>query len=102
VIPVLSYDRAFAGMLAWESAINAELSPLFVRVPDLTIGDDGLVQTRTFSDLVMRNYDVRALTDDSGAIALYYSFPTRNMLIVAESPYTFTELLSRLQAQRQL
>ncbi len=102
VIPVLSYDRAFAGMLAWEDSINAELAPVFVRVPDLTVGDDGLVQTRAFSDVVMRNYDVRALTDDSGAIALYYSFPTRNILIIAESPYTFTELLSRLQAQRQL
>ncbi len=102
VVPVTSYDRAFAGMLAWEGTINADLAPAFVRVPDLTAGADGLVQKRTFGDVVMRNYDVRALTDDSGAVALYYSFPTRGLLIIAESPYTFTELLSRLQAQRQL
>lgn len=102
VIPVLSYDRAFAGMLAWEATINAELAPIFLRVPDLTLDDDALPARRTFTDVVMRNYDVRALADDSGAVSLYYSFPSRGMLIIAESPYTFTELLSRLQAQRKL
>lgn len=102
VIPVTSYDRAFAGMLQWESTINADLAPIFVRVPDLKLGEDGIPANRTFSDVVMRNYDARALQDDSGAVALYYSFPSRNMLVIAESPYTFTELLSRLQAQRKL
>jgi len=50
----------------------------------------------------MRNYDARALKDDAGQIQLYYSFPTRNILIIAESPYTFAEVLSRLQAERRL
>ena len=50
----------------------------------------------------MRNYDVRELTDDSGNIVLYYSFPTPNILVIAESPYSFTEILSRLQAEREL
>lgn len=102
VIPVISYDRAFAGMLAWEPTLNADLAPAFVRVPDLALGGDGLVQKRAFEDVVMRNYDVRALKDDNGAVALYYSFPTRNYLVIAESPYTFAELLSRLQAQNRL
>ncbi len=102
VIPVLSYDRAFAGMLAWESNINAQLAPVFVRVPDLLLGADGIPARRAFTDIVMRNYDVRALTDDSGAVALYYAFPTRNILVIAENPHSFTELLSRLQAQRKL
>lgn len=102
VIPVISYDRAFAGMLAWESSINAQLAPIFVRVPDLLLGADGIPARRIFTDIVMRNYDVRALTDDSGAVALYYAFPTRNILVIAENPHSFTELLSRLQAQRKL
>ena len=55
-----------------------------------------------YEDLVMRNYDVRALKDDAGEIQLYYSFPTQNILIIAESPYSFPEILSRLQASRQL
>ena len=102
VIPVVSYDLAFAGMLSWETQMNSDLSPLFMPLSTLTIGADGIPTQRSFSDVVMRNYDVRALKDDSGNIVLYYSFPTRNILIIAESPYTFAEILTRLQAARSL
>ncbi len=102
VIKVTSYDRAFDGMLSWEKSMNADLTPLFAVVPRLIMGTDGLQTERPFTDLVMRNYDVRALKDDDGVIQLYYSFPTRDLLIIAESPYTFTEILSRLQAGRRL
>lgn len=102
VIKVTSYDRAFDGMLSWEQTLNGDLQPLFTPVPHLVMGADGLQTERPFTDLVMRNYDVRALKDDQGVIQLYYSFPTRDLLIIAESPYTFTEILSRLQAGRRL
>mgnify|MGYP001615994231 FL=1 len=102
VIPVTSYERAFAGMLAWEGAMNVDLSPFFTAVPDQIAGPGGLPQKRQFEDLVMRNYDVRALKNDAGGIELYYSFPTQNILIIGESPYSFTEILSRLRAERKL
>lgn len=101
IIPVTSYERAFAGMLAWEDTMNAELSPVFTAVPPL-IQEEGLLKKRPFKDIVMRNYDVRALTDDRGDVQLYYSFPTRDILIIAESSYSFTEVLSRLRADRRL
>ncbi len=102
VVKVVSYDRAFDGMLSWEKNMNGDLSPLFNAVPRLVMGSDGIQVERPFSDVVMRNYDVRALKDNDGVIQLYYSFPTRDLLIIAESPYTFTEILSRLQAGRRL
>lgn len=102
VIPVLSYERAFAGMLRWEESMNADLSPAFTPIPDQTLGASGLPEKRRFEDVVMRNYDVRVLKDDAGTIELYYSFPTRKLLIIAESPYSFTEILSRLRAERKL
>ncbi|MBP9757649.1 MAG: hypothetical protein KBD06_03560 [Candidatus Pacebacteria bacterium] len=102
VIKVSSYDRAFDGMLTWERTLNGDLAPLFTAVPRLIMGPDGIQVQRPFTDLVMRNYDVRAIKDDEGVIQLYYSFPTRDLLIIAESPYTFTEILSRLQAGRRL
>jgi len=102
VVPVTSYDRAFAGMLEWEKNINMDLSPIFPAIPNLMVDANGLPALRIFTDTVMRNYDVRALKDDSGAIQLYYSFPTRDILIIGESPYTFDEILSRLQAGRRL
>ena len=102
VIPVVSYERAFAGMLEWETTMNADLAPAFTPVPNTVMGGDGLLAKRQFEDVVMRNYDVRAFKDDNGEIQLYYSFPTRNILIIAESPYSFTEMLSRLRAERKL
>lgn len=102
VIEVSSYDRAFDGMLSWEGSINGDLAPIFTAVPRLKTGTDGIPTERLFADIVMRNYDVRALNDDSDSIMLYYSFPTRDLLVIAESPYTFTEILSRLQAGRRL
>ena len=102
VIPVNSYERAFAGMLTWEKNINGDLSPIFTGVPRLLQNPDGLVVERAFEDAIMRNYDVRTLKDDAGNIQLYYSFPTREFLIIAESPYSFTEILSRLRAERKL
>lgn len=102
VIPVLSYERAFAGMLSWEQTMNADLAPAFTSMPVQTIGASGLPEKRLFEDVVMRNYDVRALKDDAGEIQLYYSFPTRSILVISESPYSFTEVLSRLRAERKL
>ena len=102
VIPVFSYERAFAGMLAWEQTMNADLSPVFATVPPQVIGPSGLPESRRFEDVIMRNYDVRALKDDAGVIQLFYSFPTRSVLIIGESPYSFTEILSRLRAERKL
>ena len=101
VIPVTAYDHAFAAMLDWERTLASDLAPLYQPLPAL-INDGGIPTERRFTDVVMRNYDVRALRDDSGTIQLYYSFPTREILVIAESPYSFTEILSRLQAKRQL
>ncbi len=102
VIPVLSYERAFAGMLAWEQTMNSDLAPTFTRVSDQVQGIGGLPERRRFEDVVMRNYDVRVLKNDAGAIELYYSFPTRRLLIIGENVYSFTEILSRLRAGRKL
>lgn len=101
VIPVTSYDNAFAGMLAWEPTMDSDLAPIFTSV-SMTIATSGVPVERTFQDAVMRNYDVRELLDDSGNVVLYYSFPTPNLLVIAQSPYSFTEILSRLQAEREL
>ena len=89
-------------MLAWEKTMNADLSPVFTQVPMLKTDSNGLPVSRTFEDVVMNNYDVRALKDDSGAVQLYYSFPRPNILVIGESTYTFGEVLSRLQSARKL
>lgn len=102
VISVAAYDHAFAGMLAWERAMNGDLTPVFTPVPIYRTGSDGIPHERLFEDAIIRNYDTRTLTDDTGTIQLYYSFPSPSILVIAESPYTFAEVLNRLRAQRRL
>lgn len=105
ILPVVSYDHAFAGMLAWEKTINADLQPLYREVPTYLplVASSTPPERRAFKDDRMRNLDIRMLRDDGGAVVLYYSFtPQHNFLIIASSPYTFPEVLSRLQAQRKL
>jgi len=102
VIPVISYEHAFAGMLEWEQTMNADLSPAFMPLPEQILGSTGLPEKRRFEDVIMRNYDVRALKNDNGGIELYYSFPTRSLLVIGESPYSFGEILDRLRAERKL
>ena len=89
-------------MLGWEDVLNADLAPVFTSVSNLITDSNGIPSKRTFRDLVMRNHDVRALIDDAGEIQLYYSFPSQRMLVIAESPYSFTEILDRLQAGQKL
>lgn len=105
IIPVTSYDHAFAGMLAWEEKIDADLQPLFKQISSYLppTSTTSLPARRTFQDYMIRNYDTRILRDDDGSVILYYSFtPQQNFLIIASSPYSFPEVLSRLQAQRKL
>lgn len=102
VVPVASYDHAFAGMLAWEKNLNGDLAPMFTALSPFTRDAQGLPMVRAFKDVVQQNYDTRVLFDDAGQIQLYYSLPTRRVLIIAESPYSFSEVLSRLQAARAL
>lgn len=101
VLSVQSYENAFAGMLAWESSVNEDLGPFFTTAPLFTSGN-GTPARRAYTDEVIQNYDIRALKNDSGIIVFYYVFPSRNILILAESPYSFTEIITRLKAQRAL
>jgi hypothetical protein len=102
VVPVLSYDHAFAGMLEWEQSINPDLAPAFTRVPVMIYDENNIPSAREFKDSIVRNYDIRELRDNASQVVLYYSFPNTRLLIIAESLYSFPEILNRLQAQGKL
>jgi len=102
VLPVILYQNAFGGMYEWERYINEDLSPLFTKVPYQTTGLDGNISLNGFEDEIIRNYDVRALRDISGEVKMLYAFPTKEILIIAESTHSFAEALARLRSERRL
>lgn len=101
VFTVDSYENAFAGMLAWEETLGQDLQPFFTGAPALSTVS-GAPARRMFGDEIIRNYDIRSLKNDEGKVVLYYAFPSRKILVIAESPFSFTEIVTRLKAQRTL
>ncbi|MBI4068448.1 hypothetical protein HY413_03520 [Candidatus Kaiserbacteria bacterium] len=102
IIPVASYEHAFAGMLAWEPSFNDDMTPLFPLVHYEKTDEQGIPHLVSFEDVLIKNYDVRALRDENGDIRMLYSFPSRDYLIISESPHSFVEALARLRAERRL
>ncbi len=102
ILPITQYQTAFAGMLEWEPLMNEALHPLFTRVHYEKLDAEGVPVIARFEDVLIKNYDVRAMRDENGDIRMLYSFPSRNYLIISESPHSFVEALARLRAERRL
>ena len=102
IFTVHSYERAFAGMLEWEQAISDGLAPLYPAVLHETRDSEGKIKVSRFEDAVVRSFDARILKDRTGDVKILYSFLSRNILVIAESPFSIVEALSRLQAERKL
>ena len=107
VLKVNSYERTFAGMLAWEPAMRDALATLYPSYPSvLPTGTSTASTTRaiskpaptTFTDAVVANYDVRVLRDTSGRSLLLYGYRGKDLLIIARNEAAFTALVSRLSA----
>ena len=101
------YENAFAGMLGWERNIKEDLFPLFepaeINVAlTATTTSIQAVAPRTFSDLVIKNKDTRAIRNENGKIILLYSFIDKNTIIITTNENTFSEVFTRLTSSRTL
>lgn len=96
-----SYENAFAGMLEWEKEIKDDLFPLFGNT-DILIpaGKTALTPASFFSDMVIKNQDIRALKNSDGKIEIMYAFIGQNTIIITTNEHTFTEIVTRITASR--
>jgi hypothetical protein len=108
ILKVSSYERTFAGMLAWEATMSDDLSIFY---PPYTVtavastsatSTKGLVLSQSqqpeFTDAVVANYDVRILRDASGNSVLLYGYRGKDLLIIARNEAAFSALISRLSS----
>ena len=91
IIKLVSFDNAFAGMLAWEKNMVQDIGPVISRGVSLS----GLVQNISFTDVTDRNEDIRALMFE-GQNVLLYSFFGNKMLIITKDIETLRTLIDRL------
>jgi len=102
-----SYETAYAGMLAWESTMRTDLSPMFVRTAPVRSNDTATttqqaqVLPTTFTDKVVANHDARVIQNKYGDIVLLWTFINRNTLVIANNDATLREILTRTAAPAQ-
>jgi hypothetical protein len=108
VLRVLSYERTYAAMLAWEPTMLEDLSPLYPNYPNAPTSDTSTSTITTsgidtssepqqqFVDEIVDNQSVRALKDMSGRTILLYGYADRQTLIIARDEAAFQLLLSKL------
>ncbi len=87
-----SYEQTFANMLKWETKMTTDLAPIF----NLNLSST----TATFTDQVIINKDVRAITAPDGTIVFLYGFLDNNTLVITTDPQTFQDINSRYVAAR--
>ncbi len=95
IIKLTSFENAFAGMLAWEKNLAADIGPLFATAKLLR----DLPPESSFVDIVDRNKDIRILAFENQPILLY-SFFGNNMLIITDRIETLRTLIDRLTREK--
>lgn len=115
VFGVTSYERTFAGMLAWERSMARDLVTLYPSriagelVPtgtSTTIGTSTPIfvepvrPQETFIDAVVANHDVRILRDTAGQSLILYGYVGKDLLILARDEGAYAALLTRLVENR--
>ncbi|HWH07175.1 MAG TPA: hypothetical protein VNU47_01465 [Candidatus Paceibacterota bacterium] len=117
ILKVSSYERTFAGMLAWEQDMRASLTQLYPSYPNAPVASEPepIATTTTssttpfvipppavapveFVDAIVRNYDVRILRDADGRSLMLYGYYNKETLIIARDEAAFLELVTRLNA----
>ncbi len=104
ILKTTLYQSAFAGMLKWETTLADDMSTLFskaistqnvVNTPVQSTADI-LVTSKPFTDLVIKNKDVRALTNQYGRITLLYTFLDKETILITTNEFTLKEILDRM------
>lgn len=125
ILRVLSYERTFAGMLAWEGTMADELATFYPSFsppptpPPTIISTTKIIKGKRvtststvestmppfvaprFIDEIASNHNVRALKDAYGNTILLYGYKDKNTLIIARNEAAFGELINRLSATKQ-
>ena len=108
---VNSYERTFAGMLAWEPSMAADLSTFYpaysvaIAPAATSIASSSAAAVPAaspfFSDDVVDNQDVRVLRDAQGRSIMLYGYHNKDTLLIARDEAAFTILVNRLDASAQ-
>lgn len=90
-----SFQKAFAGMLAWEILMPKDLYRLISGQKY-----DPEVITGKFEDFTYKNMDARIIRDRNGEIALVYSFLDNKTIVITGNEIAFDEIIARFNSPK--
>lgn len=102
LLRVDSYERTYAGMLAWEPTMERDLTVFYPAYPSeatTTPATEDPFRV-SFVDDIVDNHDVRVLRDGEGKTLMLYGYRDKDTLVIARNEAAFSELLNRLAATR--
>ena len=82
-----NFDSLFAGFLAWEQYMYADLAPLFGTDP---------IPNPQFKDAVRGNASTRILYDSEGKEIMLYSFVNQNTVVITSSGEALAKIIEEL------
>jgi hypothetical protein len=101
IMKVSSFDTAFAGMLEWERAMSADLSPLYgtpvVETFDPSARTDTQVRAAFFKDAIASNKNIRLLLDEAGEDRIVYTFTDQNTVVITTTREALNTLVPLLK-----
>jgi len=95
IIELVSFENTYAGMLAWEPNMPADIAPMLGTGDLLKVISPAYV----FRDMIVKNKDVRLLEASSTPVMLY-SFLDNQILIITEDLETLQTLIDRLTREK--
>ncbi|MBA3733125.1 hypothetical protein H0W91_01980 [Patescibacteria group bacterium] len=86
ILKTADYPTSFSGMLKWEKDIPSDIGEIFSISP---------TASSTFSDLSLKNKDLRILKNSTGQTILSYSFIDKTTLIITKNEGILTAILQK-------
>ncbi len=95
ILSVNDYASSYSGMLKWEKDMPKDLVKIF------SVDQDFLTRTYSFSDLSIKNKDLRIIRDDAGKTIMLYSFIDKETLLITKNEKIFGAILARINISKQ-
>lgn len=95
IFKTVSYDTGFGGMLQWEKSMAEDIQN-FLRSVGFSTNEELL----TFSDVIIRNKDVRIAKNAQGQSILLYALTDKETIVITTNQETFIEILGRLSTSQ--
>lgn len=95
ILTVNDYASSYSGMLKWEKDMARDLSKIY------DVNQDVITSNTLFTDLALKNKDLRVLKDGGGKTQLLYSFLDKNTLIITKNEKIFSAILAKINISKQ-